>query len=109
MSLDFRTLHARFRDDDQRRAAQDIVARRLADDRLQDECRYLLRFCWQLAMTYTEVTPAELAANVGPEKRVVLDALLAALVAGHSDVDAWIARCKATLALVEDRTYEANR
>lgn len=94
-----------FRDDEQRWRAQQIVSDRLADDRAPDECRYLLRLAWQLAMSYREVSREELVAYVRPEKLAHVDALCAAAERGHQAIDAWIARCEAELPLVKDRTY----
>ncbi|MEU6028667.1 hypothetical protein ABZ825_16865 [Streptomyces tauricus] len=40
-----------FRDDEQRRRVQAVIHDRLADDRDQQECRFLMRFWWQLSMS----------------------------------------------------------
>lgn len=61
-------LSSGFRDKAQRRRAQAVIEERLADDRDQDECRYLMRFVWQLAMTYQEVSTHELQAHVSAGK-----------------------------------------
>jgi hypothetical protein len=70
--VDLRDLRSGFRDDDQRHRAGMVIHLRLADDREQDECRYLIKFQWQLSMTYTEVTVDELRAHVGAEKLAVV-------------------------------------
>ncbi|MCW8103555.1 hypothetical protein OG288_01800 [Streptomyces tauricus] len=40
-----------FRDDEQRRRVQAVIHDRLADDRDQQECPFLMRFWWQLSMS----------------------------------------------------------
>lgn len=64
-----------FPDDAQMRLAQSVVMLRLADDREQEECRVLMQFFWQLAMTYQEVTETELDRHVRPSKREVVQNL----------------------------------
>ena len=92
-------LHAStwFRDEAQRRRAQEAIRDRLADERNQDECRYLLRLCWQLAMSYREVSHDELLEHVRPEKLAWVDALMEAADRGPEAIDAWIDRCEGEL------------
>jgi hypothetical protein len=104
--VDLRDLHTRFRDDDQRRRAGMVVHLRLADDREQDECRCLVKFQWQLAMPYTEVTLEELRAHVRPEKLAVVEALIDALHRSPDDVERWIHETVRTLPVVEDRGFQ---
>jgi hypothetical protein len=67
-----------------------LIEERLADDRDQDECRYLMRFVWQLAMTYQEVSTHELQAHVSAGKLEVVEALIEAVRCSADRVDAWI-------------------
>ncbi|NUP34896.1 MAG: hypothetical protein HOU01_24755 [Streptomycetaceae bacterium] len=48
--MDLTDLRDGFRDDAQLWRARAIVPGRLADDRDQQECRYVMRFWWQLGM-----------------------------------------------------------
>ncbi len=101
---DLGDLPARFRDDEQCRRVQELIGSRLADDRLQDECRYLMRLIWQLRMSYTEVRHDELREHVGPATLAVVDELIAAIRASPEAIDQW---CTAVLErpVVEDRTW----
>jgi hypothetical protein len=105
MSMKFVELHSYFRDDDQRQAVQDIVQTRLADDRNQEECRYLMRFWWQLSMSYQEVTPGELQKYVSSEKLSVLGNLLHSLECGHGEIDTWIEKYS-KLPIIEDQGFQ---
>ncbi|MFT9787607.1 hypothetical protein ACMZ5E_15450 [Streptomyces rhizosphaericola] len=58
-------LNTGFCDDEQRRRVQRVIHDRLADDRAPQECRFLMRFRWQLVMSYQEVSMDELSRNVG--------------------------------------------
>lgn len=107
--MDLRSLRSGFRDDDQRHRAGQVVHLRLADDREQDECRYLLKFQWQLSMTYTEVTLEELRAHVGPEKLAAVEALIAALRSGPDDVERWIQDTVRSFPEIEDRGFQRWR
>lgn len=104
--MDLRNLRTRFRDDDQRHRAGMVIHLRLADDRDQDECRYLLKFQWQLSMSYTEVTVDELRAHVRPEKLAVVEALIDALHRSPDDVERWIQETVRALPEIEDRGFQ---
>jgi hypothetical protein len=106
--MDPRILRDRFRDDAQLGRVREVVQLRLADDRDQDECRYLMRFWWQLGMAYTEVRDDELDEHVSPTKRAILDRLFAALEQGHEAIDHWIQEAEATLPVIEDRGARAS-
>src|SRR5262245_7006961 len=97
---DLLTASSWFRDEAQRRRTQEVLRERIADDREQEECRYLMRFAWQLSMSYREVSYEELAAHVRPEKLARVDALLAAAQQGYEAIDEWLARCEAELSLI---------
>ncbi|HMV70303.1 MAG TPA: hypothetical protein PKA64_25910 [Myxococcota bacterium] len=105
---DWRALSTRFRDVAQRRAAQQVIELRLADDRDNDACRLLMRFMWQLAMPYTEVTPAALRAGVSADAMAWIDRLLDATEQGHEAIDAWIEAAEAGLPIIEDRGFAAR-
>ncbi|MFF3830605.1 hypothetical protein ACFYXX_07575 [Streptomyces sp. NPDC002458] len=77
-----------FRDAEQRRCLQAMIASRLADDREPQECRYLMRFWWQLSMPYQEVSVAELRLNVGRRKLDVVMELVSAIRSSHEEIDA---------------------
>lgn len=106
MDINFLNLRSYFRDDEQRQAVQEIVRSRLADDRNQEECRYLMRFWWQLCMTNREVTLEELERFVSPEKFGIILELLNALEVGHKEVDTCVERYIRELLVVEDRGFE---
>jgi hypothetical protein len=104
--MDLRDLRSGFRDDDQRHRVGMVIHRRLADDREQDECRHLLRFQWQLSMTYTEVTVDELRAHVRAEKLAVVEALIDALRSSPDDVERWIQETVRSFPEVQDRGFQ---
>ncbi|MEV0749725.1 hypothetical protein AB0I75_31680, partial [Streptomyces sp. NPDC050273] len=79
-----------FRDAEQRECVQAMIASRLADDREPQECRYLMRFWWQLSMPYQEVSVAELRLNVGQQKLDVVLELVRAIRSSHEEIDAWL-------------------
>lgn len=83
---------------------QYVIRDRLADDRDQDECRYILRFCWQLAMPYTEVTLEQLREHVHAPKLAVLEDLIRAIRSSEEDVGAWIDMVMATYPVVLDHS-----
>ncbi|MFC7534651.1 hypothetical protein [Actinoplanes sp. GCM10030250] len=98
-----------FRDEDQLYLAQGMVMMRLADDRDQEECRALMRFWWQLAMTYTEITEAELNRHLTPEKLDAVHELIGAIRDSPEAIDAWINAAYKRFPVVEDRGYEVWR
>jgi hypothetical protein len=104
--MDLRDLRSGFRDDDQRRRAGMVIHLRLADDRDQDECRFLLKFQWQLSMTYTEVTVEESRTHVRPEKLVAVEALITALRTSPDDVERWIQETVEAFPIIEDRGHQ---
>ncbi|MFE2325346.1 hypothetical protein ACFXD5_15740 [Streptomyces sp. NPDC059385] len=92
-----------FRDDDQRQCVQAVVHNRLADDREPQECRYLMRFWWQLRMPYQEVSLEELCLNVGQQKLDALMELISAIRSSHDEIDAWLADAERTFPVIQDR------
>ncbi|WP_240670259.1 hypothetical protein [Actinoplanes solisilvae] len=98
-----------FRDENQLRLTQAIVMDRLADDREQEECRVLMKFWWQLAMTYREVTEADLDLHVSPAKREAVQELIDAIRNSPEAIDAWLANTPRRFPTVQDRGYEAHR
>jgi hypothetical protein len=82
---------------------------RLADDRDQEECRVLMKFWWQLSMTYQEVTEADLDRHVSTVKREVVQKLIDAIRRSPDAIDAWIAATDQEFSPVQDRGYEAHR
>ncbi|WP_369166423.1 hypothetical protein AB5J49_00310 [Streptomyces sp. R28] len=96
-----------FRDDDQRRRVQAVIHDRLADDREPQECRYLMRFWWQLSMPYQEVSMDQLSLNVSEPKLEVLEELISAARTSHDEVDAWVATVRDAFPVVQDRGFQA--
>jgi hypothetical protein len=101
---DLKHLRERFSHKKQQQAARDVVQNHLADDRDQNECRYLMRFWWQLAMGYQEVTLEELEEHLSPAKHAIILELLHATQTGYAAIDAWIARYS-TLPVILDRGH----
>lgn len=66
-------------DGTQRRRVQQAVHDRLADDQDQDSCRYIMRFWWQLSMSYTEVTLEQLREYVHEPKLTAIERLIDAI------------------------------
>jgi hypothetical protein len=97
-----------FRDDAQRRRVQAVIHDRLADDRKQDECRHLMRFWWQLSMSYQEVTAEELRTNVGEAKLDVIESLIRAIRSSPDQIDAWIRTTEQAFPVIHDRGYGAE-
>ncbi len=99
-----------FRDADQLNAVATIILHCLADDRIEDECRYLVRLEWHLHMSYQEVSYDELLKHVATEKMAVLDQLFDAVVdSDYRAIDSWIADCKRRLPIIRDKWIENNR
>ncbi|OIK25458.1 hypothetical protein [Streptomyces malaysiense] len=96
-----------FRDDEQRRHVQRVIHDRLADDRDPQECRFLMRFWWQLVMSYQEVSMDELSRNVGTPKLDVIEALIGAIRSSHADIDAWITTTQQVFPVIQDRGFSA--
>ncbi|MEW2330477.1 hypothetical protein AB0880_21995 [Micromonospora chersina] len=101
--MDLRSLRVGFRDDAQRSRAQRVIHDRLADDRLQDECRYLMKFWWQLSMSYQEVTIGELREHLGADKLRAVEALIKAIGQTPEDIEEWITRAVGAFPLIHDR------
>ncbi|WP_328442765.1 hypothetical protein [Amycolatopsis sp. NBC_00438] len=101
-------LSSGFRDGAQCRRAQAVIEERLADDREQDECRYLMRFMWQLAMTYQEVSARELQAHVSVGKLNAVEALIEAIRCSPDRIDAWILSAEQAFPIIHDRGHEAG-
>ncbi|MFJ5774169.1 hypothetical protein [Streptomyces sp. NPDC093094] len=98
-------LRAGFRDDEQLGRARSVIHSRLADDRDQQECRYLMRFWWQLSMPYQEVTLAQLRAYVGEPGLRLVEELVDAVRTSHEAIDAWIDAAERSLPVVHDRGH----
>ncbi|MEV5988799.1 hypothetical protein AB0L85_27965 [Streptomyces sp. NPDC052051] len=96
-----------FRDDEQRRRVQRVIHDRLADDRDPQECRFLMRFWWQLRMPYREVSTDELVRNVGKPKLAVIEALISAIRSSPAEIDAWITTTQHAFPVVQDRGFKA--
>lgn len=107
--MDLTDLRLGFRDDDQRRRAGMVVHLHLADDRNQDECRYLLKLQWQLSVSYREVTWAQLRDHLGSKKLAAVEALIAALAESPAAVDRWIQKTEAAFPVVKDRGFRQWR
>ncbi|MFF9098836.1 hypothetical protein ACF1AX_37700 [Streptomyces sp. NPDC014802] len=94
-----------FRDDDQRRRVRAVIHDRLADDREPQECRYLMRFWWQMGMPYQEVSLAQLRLNVRKPKLDALERLISAVRTSHDEIDAWVATAQDAFPVVQDRGF----
>ena len=93
-----------FRDQTQADRVGGIIVDRLADDRIQEECRYLMRLKWHFHMGYQEVSYEELQRYVSAEKMKMLDELFAQIAAkDYVGIDKWADRCKEELPVVQDK------
>ncbi|WP_327321390.1 hypothetical protein OG735_02035 [Streptomyces sp. NBC_01210] len=97
-----------FRDDAQRRRVQAVIHDRLADDREQQECRYLMRLLWQLSMPYQEVSIEQLRMNVRKSKLEVVEELISAIRTSPNEVDAWIVITQQACPVIHDSGFAAN-
>ncbi|MBP0455836.1 hypothetical protein J5Y04_40885 [Kitasatospora sp. RG8] len=97
-----------FRDDDQRQCVQAVIHSRLADDREPQECRYLMRFWWQLSMSYQEVSIEQLRLNVGSRKLDAIMELISAIRSSHDEIDAWLVAATEAFPVVQDRGFGAT-
>lgn len=98
-----------FRDAEQRRRVQAVIHDRLADDRVPQECRYLMRFWWQLLMPYREVSVEELRLNVaGRQKLDAIEELIRAITSSHAAIDAWVAAAQEAFPVIQDRGFRAG-
>lgn len=100
-------LSSGFRDDDQRRSVQAVIHDRLADDREPQECRYLMRFWWQLCMSYREVSVEQLSLNVSESKLAAVEQLISAVRTSHAEIDAWVATTQEAFPVVQDRGFRS--
>ncbi|MGV9625367.1 hypothetical protein [Streptomyces sp. NPDC003487] len=100
-------LNTGFRDDEQRRRVQKVIHDRLADDRYPQECRFLMRFWWQLVMSYQEVSMDELSRNIGKPKLDVIEALISAIRSSHAEIDAWVTTTQRVFPVIQDRGFRA--
>lgn len=90
-------------EDPQRERLRQIIQNRFADDRDQDECRYLMRFWWQLRMSYTEVTLEQLREHVHEPKLTAIEDLIDAIRTRPQDIKAWIGEAEVRFPVVMDR------
>lgn len=98
-----------FRDRSQADSVGAVIIQRLADDREQDECRYLARLKWHLHMGYQEVAFAELKEHVSERKMRVLEDLFDEIAAGnYLGIDEWVERCERDLPIIEDKCYDMH-
>jgi hypothetical protein len=98
-----------FRDHAQASRVGEIILERLADDLVQEECRYLSRLRWHLFMGYQEVSYDELQLHVSQTKMAILDNLFALIVDSDYDgIDQWTVQCEQTLPIIVDKWREQN-
>ncbi|MFF3460401.1 hypothetical protein ACFYXH_40195 [Streptomyces sp. NPDC002730] len=97
----------RFRDEAQRRRVQAVIHDRLADDRDQQECRYLMRLWWQLSLSYQEVSIEQLRMNVHKSKLEVVEELISAIRTSPDEVDAWIVTTQQACPVIHDSGFAA--
>ena len=96
-----------FRDYAQSNRVAGILVERLADDRVQEECRYLSRLRWHFFMGYQEVSYEELLDHVSESKLTVLNELFSAIAdRNYDEIDAWINRCESALPIIHDRWHD---
>lgn len=96
-------LYNGFRDNEQRRRVRAVVHDRLADDRNQQECRYLMRFWWQLGTTVGEVSLEQLGRYVGGPKLAAIEDLIRAVRSSPAEIDAWIEHAEHAFPVAADR------
>jgi len=99
-----------FRDHEQAARIGSVIIERLADDRIQTECRYLIRLKWHLHMGYQEVSYSELEQNLSDSKMALLNDLFRELAAtNYKGIDAWADRCETEFPIVEDKWFYRNQ
>jgi hypothetical protein len=101
-AVSLKDLSGRFTDQVQRQRVQLVIHDRLADDRDQDECRYIMRLWWQLSMSYTEVTLELLREHVHEPKLTAIEELLTAIRSAPGDVETWINTAENTFPIIFD-------
>ncbi|MEW2462487.1 hypothetical protein AB0872_17505 [Microbacterium sp. NPDC047426] len=99
-------LPAGFRDEEQLGYVRRVTHDRLADDRDQRECRYLMRFWWQLGMPYREVTLDQLRANLGEGTLRLVEELIDAVRTSPEAIDDWVDAVEGSRPVVLDRGFE---
>lgn len=67
-----------------------------------------MRFWWQLAMPYQEVSVEQLRANVRKPKLDVVEELISAIRTSHDRVDAWVATTQQAFPVIQDRGFMAH-
>ena len=92
-----------FRDERQLDEVRAIVHDRLANDRYQQECRYLMRFWWHLRMSYEEVAYEDLLLHLSDRKIKVLEALFDAIDTSHDAIDDWIKKQENDWPMIDKR------
>ncbi|MFG3723265.1 hypothetical protein ACGF8D_36315 [Streptomyces massasporeus] len=102
-------LPAGFRDEEQRGYVRRVIHDRLADDRHQQKCRYLMRFWWQLGMPYREVTLGRLRANLGEGTLRLVEELIDAVRTSPEAIDDWVDAVEGSRPIVRDRGFEEAR
>jgi hypothetical protein len=86
-----------------------FILDRLADDRIQEERRYLCRLRWHLFMSYQEVSYDQLQHYVSESKMAILDDLFSSIADSDYDgIDRWVAQCEKALPIVVDKWRVQN-
>jgi hypothetical protein len=99
-----------FRDHTQADRVGGVVVHRLADDRNQEECRYLMRLKWHFHMSYQEVSYRELEQYVSVDKMRILNELFAYIaVKDYAGIEMWLEQYEKELPIIEDRWMQENR
>ena len=97
-----------FRDEGQKESVCSVIMDRLADDRYQQECRYLVRLWWHIRMSYQEVSYAQLRTHVSVKKLESLDELFQSIAdRDHDAVDRWIENCEDVYPVVDNHAWPA--
>ena len=98
-----------FRDYAQVNRIATVILERLADDRVENECRFLCRLKWHLTRSYQEVSYRELQENVCVNKMLLLDALFLEIAAkNYEGIDEWAAECERDFPVIEDKWAKLN-
>jgi len=99
-----------FRDIDQANSVREVIKTRLADDRVQEECRYLERLVWHTMMGYREVSYSELEKYMSPNKMFILGELFHFVArADHSSIDRWVIHYESELPIIEDKSWTQDQ
>jgi hypothetical protein len=99
-----------FRDNEQDNSVATLILHRLADDMIQNECRYLCRLIWHFHMGYQEVSYDELVKYVSKNKMDILNKLFNCIYEkNYASIDEWISMVEKEYPLIEDKWINENK